>query len=164
MNLSTKQLFIIGLMINLIAGNAFFTYFGVLNMQTWHQWDSGFLILSGIFSCLCIVIFYIVFYKTQYYLRSTISLFFISLLCCFIITFLGGFFVGVLSSFQIRSMEIFNVTDIGILLMTNLIFGIVACFLFYSIVIPVSILNGVWFLLMKKNKRRELALGLTSLC
>ncbi|WP_392558764.1 hypothetical protein [Orbus mooreae] len=162
MNLSTKQVFITGLIINLITGNAFFTYFGILNMQTWHQWDSSFLILDGIFSCLCVITFYIAFYKSCYYLRSAMSLFLISLLCCFVITFLGGFFIGVFTSFQVRSMDLFSVTDIGILLMVNLIFGIWACFLFGSIVLIVGILNGFWFLLMKKAKQRELVAGVSS--
>lgn len=156
MNLSTKPLFIIGLILNLIAGNAFFTYFGVLNMQTWHQWDSSFLISGSIFSCLCSLTFYIVFYKSRYYLRGVISLFLISLLCCFIITFCGGFFVGVVTYLQTSSVELFSVADIGIFLMVNVIFGIAACFLFCFIVIPVSILNGFWFLLMQHAKRCEL--------
>lgn len=156
MNLSTKTIFMIGLMINLIAGNVFFTYFGVVNMQTWRQWDSSFLISGGIFSCLCIVTFYIVFYKSRYYLCSVTRLFFISLLCCFIITFWGGFFVGSFTHLQPNSVELFSVADIGIFLMVNFIFGIAACFLFCFIVIPVGILNGFWFLLMQKAKRREL--------
>lgn len=162
MNLSTKQVFIIGLVINLIAGNAFFAYFGIMNMQTWHQWDSSFLILGGIFSCLCVITFYIVFYKSRYYLRSAISLFLISLLCCFVIIFWGGFFVGIFTSFQVRSMAVFSVTDIGILLMVNLIFGIWACFLFGFIMLIVGILNGFWFLWMKKAKQQELAAGFSS--
>lgn len=149
-------------MINLIGGNSFFLYFKWQAAYSWQEIELISLIgLCGIFSGLCSLIFYLVFTKLNYQNYSALVLFLLSVICCLMITFLGGMCVCIMTGILTDKFPL-SFKDVIIFIMTCLMFGFFACVIFASIVVPVGIINGFWFMAMKAARLREQAATLNS--